>query len=345
MKIVHANLAKDFRGGERQTQLLIQGIAEMGNVKQVLACRPDSPLREKLRGTPGLDFLSAAHMLSGHIRSAPGDLIHAHEAKAAHWAFLQHLLHGKPYIITRRVPNPLKNSFYTRTVYKKASRVVAISSPILDYLRAYSPFLHPEIIPSAWTEWHTDPEGVKPLRDFYEGCFIIGHVGALMDRHKGQRHLLQAARRLRHKYPQMRFLFLGSGPDETMLRQMAEDLDNVEFLGFRSDVDRYLSIMDLFVFPSNYEGMGSTLLDAMGFGVPVIASRVGGITDIVEDGKTGCLVPPADPDAIAEAIERLYHAPEFRRRLAANASQQLTRYSPSKMTESYLDLYLKILQQ
>lgn len=345
MKIVHANLAKDFRGGERQTQLLIQGIAARGNVRQALACRPDSPLREKLTDTPGLEFLSAAHMLSSHIRSTGGDLIHAHEAKAAHWAFLQHMLHGTPYIITRRVPNPLKNSFYTRTVYEKASSVVAISSPIRDYLSTYSHSLRPEIIPSAWTEWHTDPDRVKSLRDFYEGCFIIGHVGALMDRHKGQRHLLQAARKLREKYPQMRFLFVGSGPDETMLRQMAEDLDNVEFLGFRNDVDRYLSIMDLFVFPSNYEGMGSTLLDAMGFGVPVIASRVGGIMDIVEDGKTGCLIPPGDPDSIAETIEYLYQAPQFRRQLAANASQQLNRFSPSKMTESYLDLYLKILQQ
>lgn len=343
MKILHANLARGFRGGERQTQLLIEGIAAEGGADQALACRADSPLRKELNVLPGMNFLPVSHMFGSHRHSVGADLIHAHDAKAAHWAFIQYLLHRTPYIITRRVPNPLKNSFYTRAVYKKAARVVAISSAIQNYLQNYVASVQVERIPDAWADWGRSPEAVDDLRRRYAGCFVIGHVGALMDRHKGQRYLIEAARYLRASYPQMRFLFLGSGPDEKMFREMGQGLENVKFLGFRKDLDRYLAIMDLFVFPSNYEGLGSTLLDAMAFDVPVIASNVGGIPDIVQDGKTGCLVPPKDTKAIIQAIESLYHAPQERRRLAANARAQLDYYSPSQMAGRYMDLYQKVL--
>jgi len=343
MKILHANLARGFRGGERQTQLLIEGLAAEGGLEQALVCRPDSPLQKALGKTAGLKFIPAAHMFAGHRHAAGADLIHAHDAKAAHWAFIQYLLRRTPYIITRRVPNPLKNSFYTRLVYKNAARVVAISSAIQNYLKDYLPAVKVERIPSAWADWSGGSEDVDDLRAHYSGCFVIGHVGALMDRHKGQRYLIETARHFQGRYPQMRFLFLGAGPDEKMLREMAGNLDNVEFLGFREDVDRYLAIMDLFVFPSNYEGMGSTLLDAMAFNVPVIAARVGGIPDIVTDGKTGLLIPPKDSKAIIQAIESLYHDPGYRRRLADNALVQLSNYSPSKMARRYLDLYKTVL--
>ena len=343
MKILHANLARGFRGGERQTQLLIEGLADQGAVEQILACRPDSPLRKELNDIPGMNFLPVSQMFDSHRHPIGADLIHAHDAKAAHWAFIQYLLHRTPYIITRRVPNPLKNSFYTRAVYKKAARLVAISSAIQNYLQEYVPEVKVDRIPSAWADWRENAEDVDDLRKTYSGCFVIGHVGALMDRHKGQRYLIEAARYIWTQYPQMRFLFLGDGPDEKMLRQMGKGIDNVEFLGFRRDVNRYLAVMDLFVFPSNYEGMGSTLLDAMAFDIPVIATRVGGIPDIVEDGQTGLLIPPKDAKAIVQAIEALYQDPDYRRRLAANARSQLDNYSPPKMTRRYMDLYQEVI--
>jgi glycosyltransferase involved in cell wall biosynthesis len=183
------------------------------------------------------------------------------------------------------------------------------------------------------------------LRRSYASYFIIGHVGALSDRHKGQRHLIEAARRLEVNYPQMRFLFLGSGPDRKMLEGMAEGLNNVDFLGFQNDVGLYLSIMDLFVFPSNYEGLGSTLLDAIGCGVPIIASAVGGIPDIIQDGVNGVLIPPGNPQAITEAIVHLYHRPGLRRSLAHQAAARLDEFSPARMVHSYEHLYRSLNPQ
>lgn len=345
MRIVHVNLAKGFRGGERQTQLLIQGLAEAGAREQVLVCRKDSPLRKELWDTPGLAFRSARHMFGGHKKIPDAGLVHAHEGKAAHWAFMHFLIHRTPYIITRRVPNPLKSSLYTQMVYKKAARLVAISSSIQDYLGSYVPSQTIDRIPSAWTKWTPQPPKIAKLQCEYGQYFVIGHVGALMDRHKGQRHLIEAARYFQDRYPQMRFLFLGSGPDRELLSQMAADCSNVEFLGFQKDVGAYLALMDLFVFPSNYEGLGSTLLDAMGFEVPVIASAVGGIVDIVQHEKTGLLISPGSPQSIIEAIEKLYQYPEKRKQLATKAKAQLAVYAPEEMVKRYQDLYQSLGRQ
>lgn len=339
MKIVHVNLAKGFRGGERQTQLLIQGLASDGLKEQILVCRSDSPLQNELRNTPGLIFQPANHIFAGHRHIMSPSLIHAHDGKAAHWAFIHYLLHRIPYIITRRVPNPLKNILSTKVVYRKAAGLIAISSAIQDYLHSYVPGRKVRVIPSAWTNWAVDSDRVLALRQEYARSFVIGHVGALMDRHKGQRHLIEAARYFYDRYPQIRFIFLGSGPDRDMLGHMAGKCNNVEFLGFQKNVGSYLAIMDLFVFPSNYEGLGSTILDAMGFEVPVIASAVGGIPDIITHGKNGYLISPGDPQAIIQAIEHLYHNPDLRQRLASEAKSQLAAYSPAEMTKRYRELY------
>jgi glycosyltransferase involved in cell wall biosynthesis len=103
--------------------------------------------------------------------------------------------------------------------------------------------------------------------------------------------------------------------------------------------------MDLFVFPSNYEGLGSTLLDAMGFEVPIIASAVGGIPDIITHGKNGYLVSPGDTQAIIQAIEHLYHNPELRQRLASGSKSQLSAYSPEKMVKRYRELYRSVVPE
>jgi len=103
-------------------------------------------------------------------------------------------------------------------------------------------------------------------------------------------------------------MIVGTGPIETELRSRATDLgisDKVIFTGARRDVPRLLKAMDVFVLPSVHEGFGFALLEAMISSLPVVASQVGGIPEVVENGRTGLLVPPADPHALAEAIVRL----------------------------------------
>lgn len=343
MHIIHANLARGFRGGERQTVLLIQALAGKEAVtSQTLVCRPESPLREALAATPGVRFVSAPHQLAGHRRAGRATLVHAHDAKAVHWAWLHRWLYKTPYLITRRVDTPVKRKRSNLAFYRNAYRCVALSRVIAADIQPLSP--HPVVqIPSAYTPLAPDPEVAQAFRARYPGCFLVGHAGALVDRHKGQRVLLDAARRLQHTQPDMRFVFFGRGEDEATLKQESAGLDNVVWAGFKADIGSYLPALDVFAFPSRNEGLGSVLLDAMHAGVPAVASKVGGIPDIVRDDETGLLFPPGDDEALADRLARL-RDPALRQTLAKQASRRLANYSPDAMANAYLALYAPLAQ-
>jgi len=133
---------------------------------------------------------------------------------------------------------------------------------------------------------------------------IVGTVGRLVPI-KGLEWLLKAAPQVLAQFPQACFVIIGDGPLLGELRQLTSKLGiglQVVFLGAREDVLECLAALDLFALPSLNEGMGRVLLEAMAVGCPVVATRVGGIPDIVADGTTGLLVPPRDDRALAEAI-------------------------------------------
>jgi len=133
---------------------------------------------------------------------------------------------------------------------------------------------------------------------------IVGTVGRLVPI-KGLEWLLKAAPRVLAEFPQACFVIIGEGPLLGELKELTTELGispHVVFLGTRHDVPECLAALDLFVLPSLNEGMGRALVEAMAVGCPVVATRVGGIPDVVADGTTGLLVPPRDDRALAEAI-------------------------------------------
>lgn len=344
LHIRHVNLARGFRGGERQTLLLIEALArrsdEQGGVEQSLVCRRDSPMRERLEGID-ITLVDADHAFAGHTQRPRASLTHAHEAKAVHWAWLERRLRGTPYLLTRRVPQPVKDKPFNRLTYRGASAAVAISSVIEAHLRErnWCPVTR---IPSVLSAQPSDPDRVAALRERFAGRRVIGHIGALVDRHKGQRILLEAARRLRTTHPEACFLMLGEGEDEAALKAESANLDNVIWEGFQSNVGDYLEIMTLFAFPSRNEGLGSTLLDAMDHDVPIVASDVDGIPDLIENDISGLLVPPDDPIALAKALQALLDDPSRRRTLAEAARRRLAQFTPDAMAKAYLELYRQI---
>ncbi len=343
MHITHVNLARGFSGGERQTVLLIKYLSRQ-EMPQALVCRKDSPLRDHLAPVPGLRFITADHMFGGHWKGRlKTDLYHAHDAKAAHWAFMEARFNRKPYIITRRVPNPLKRFNITPLVYKSAHTVVAISEKIRQILQQYNQRLNMTLIPSASSALPCRREQVAQLKKRLHGRFIVGHIGMLLNKQKGQKYLIEAARLLKDRYPEMHFLLLGKGEDEVVFKTQAAGLDNIEFTGFVEYPGDYLAVMDLFVFPSLYEGLGSSLLDAMSYGLPIIATRVGGIPDIIKDDANGMLIPPADSAALAEAIARLYEHPGIRNRYAEAGRKTVKEFGAETMGKRYLELYQQVL--
>ncbi|MCG7599612.1 glycosyltransferase family 4 protein [Halomonas sp. McH1-25] len=340
LHVRHVNLAKGFRGGERQTVLLIRALAAHG-IGQSLVCRHDSPLPEALADVD-VAILHADHQLAGHFRGARADLVHAHEAKAVHWAYLHRRLRGTPYLLTRRVPQPVRNKPFNRLTYRSAACAVAISRIIEQHLDAlaWCPIAR---IPSALSHLPSDSQQVEALRQRFAGRRVVGHIGALVDRHKGQRLLIDAARQLRESHPELLFVCLGQGEDEAALKQESADLDNLVWEGFRSNVGDYLEAMALFAFPSRNEGLGSILLDVMDHDVPIVAADVDGIPDIVVDDRSGVLVPANDAGALARAIVDLLDDPERCLRLTTGARQRLEGFTPAAMAERYLSLYRRLL--
>jgi len=155
--------------------------------------------------------------------------------------------------------------------------------------------------------------------------------------------LLRAFAQVSHNRPRLRLTLVGDGPERVGLERLAERLcvsSSVDFVGFRDDVADLLAQQDMFVLSSQHEGISIAILEAMRAGLPVVATRVGGVPDTVVDGVTGVLVPPDDPTRLAATIDRLLECPSGLRAIgAAGRAVQQRHFSLARMREQYLELY------
>ena len=169
---------------------------------------------------------------------------------------------------------------------------------------------------------------------------LVGVVGRL-DPIKDHSTLFWAFETVRTVLPEAQLLVVGDGPERKRLENQAGD--GVIFLGNRSDVPEILRALDLFVLPSLNEGISNTILEAMATGTPVVATRVGGNPEIVEDERTGILVKPGDSQSMAEAIVRYLQYPDLRTRHGEAARQTvINRFSIEAMVRSYEAVYRRL---
>lgn len=340
-KICHINLAKGFRGGERQTLLLIKELG--GRVDQTVVIRKGAGLSKELRKIRKIEVIEIKKPFLMNIKQLKhASLIHAHEAKGAHLAFFARCFYGTSYVITRRVAKPPKNRVFFKKIHRSADRVVAISSQIAAALKTIDPRIPCQVIPSSFSSLPSDFEEVERLRHKYRGKYLVGHVGALVNKDKGQTHIINVAKELFDRYPNIHFLFLGDGKDKERFMIQAEGCPNIEFAGFKTNIGDYYAIFDLFIFPSLDEGLGSSILDAFFFSLPVIASDVGGIPDLVSNRKTGILIPPGDEQALRDNIVRLYSDTCYAKRLGQNGKDALKPFDIRHTACQYLGLYRDI---
>ncbi|MBP1993584.1 1,4-alpha-glucan branching protein domain-containing protein [Paenibacillus eucommiae] len=176
---------------------------------------------------------------------------------------------------------------------------------------------------------------------------IVCFLGRLVHE-KGVHILLEAMHHIIHKLPDIKLLIAGSGPSLEWLQELAAPLrEHVQFVGFLDEADKYslLQLADVCVFPSLYEPFGIVALEAMATGTPVIASDVGGLSEIIEHGVDGCKVPPDDAAALASQVLQLLLDPEFARTLATAASYKArTEFNGAQLAEAMIQTYFSILQ-
>jgi len=171
---------------------------------------------------------------------------------------------------------------------------------------------------------------------------IIGTVGRLVDR-KGHHDLLKAWPQIVHASPDATLLIVGDGPERQRLQARADRQgisDSVVFTGTRDDIPDILALIDIFAFPSHYEGMPGALLEAMAAGLPIVTTPVDGNSELVQDGDCGRHVPPHDPDALADAIVGLLNDPAEADRLGTAAAQRaMSAFSINAMVDEFETLY------
>jgi glycosyltransferase involved in cell wall biosynthesis len=340
MRVTHVNFARGFRGGERQTLNLIEGLAELG-ISQTLICRDGSELKRRVTAL-GLKAIEVAHPLLGHLTPPPSDIIHVHEARGAYWAVIEHAFRKTHYIITRRIPNPISASRITRSVYRHAARLLGVSQDVSQRLSSQTGRPVHTIL-SSTTAHSAHFDQVREIRQTLGGGPIIGHVGALHDHHKGQSVLIEAFHALLADYPQARLLLVGEGPDRDHFESLAKGDKRIYFTGFQQEVGSWIAAMDVFAFPSREEGLGSSVLDAMALGVPVVSSAVGGLPELLGHDERGLVVPDHDPANWSRSIRRMLTDDAMRKRQVDIARQFAGENGVAAMTKSYLALYGDIL--
>jgi colanic acid/amylovoran biosynthesis glycosyltransferase len=177
---------------------------------------------------------------------------------------------------------------------------------------------------------------------------VIGTAGRLVEL-KGIEYLVRAAAALRSEFPALRVEIAGSGPQREKLEEAVVRVglkEQVRFLGWIDNISSVLPRWDVFVMPSLEEGFPIAALDAMAAGLPVVATSVGGVPELLEDGKSGWLVPSRDVEALASRLHLLIGNPELRRSMGtAGYARVRDHFSAKQMTESFARLYDELLDE
>jgi glycosyltransferase involved in cell wall biosynthesis len=259
---------------------------------------------------PSLACFRSIAMLRRVIRGCGACLVHANGSRAMFYAGLAGRLLRTPVIWHIRILEPDRPLDWL--LVRLATRSIAISEAVRRRLAPWPAALERCVVvpngldldgfvPSA------PPAAVRSGLSLGPGDRAIGTVGRLVP-FKGHRHLLDAFARLRHRYPELHVLVVGDGPERGPLEEQASRLGvakAVRFTGHREDVADLLTVMEVFVLPSLAEHFGRVILEAMAVERPVVATSAGGVPEIVVDNVTGLLVPPADPEALANATATL----------------------------------------
>jgi len=361
---LHVDTARTWRGGQNQVLLTVNGLHARGH-RVVLVAHPDGELGN--RAADGLELipiaprtemdLAAAWKFARLVKKLAPDVIHAHDGHGVALAALALALgaasaggRAPALLAARRVDIHLRGHALARWKHRQVDCFIAASEAIRHMLVA-------DGVPQERTV--TVYEGIDvdrvraappvPVHDAFglpPHMPVVGNVAALVP-HKGQRYLIDAAHRVVQQMPDARFVILGEGKLRTQLEHhvRARQLEQHVLLpGFRTDVLGCLKGFDLFVMSSVSEGLGTSLLDAMACARPIVATRAGGIPEIVEDNVNGVLVPPRDADALADAIVQQLRDATRRRQLGeAGLARVRERFTVERMVEQTAEVYAQVV--
>jgi len=348
-----------------QTFALSTGLAARGH-RVTLVTSPGSILETRAREA-GLDVVPAdlrselnplvIARLVGLILERSVDVVHAHRAHAHSLGLITAAITRRPFLISRRVAHRPKDNFGSRIKYtsRTVARIIAISRAVRDVLVDYG--VDPARVEVVYSG--TDParyrpglDGSRVRREFGvpDGAPLVGKVANFYPGWKGHDVFLAAARRILEVRRDARFLLVGKSTDSDAMRSAVAEAgltDRVILAGYRSDIPEILAAIDVLAnSPRAREGLCVAILEALASGRPVVATRVGGIPEVVRDGETGLLVPPEDPAALASAVLRLVSDRDLAARLGAGGARLVReQFTFETMVEGNERVYREVLAE
>jgi glycosyltransferase involved in cell wall biosynthesis len=359
VKILHVETGRHLYGGPQQVIYLISALSERGH-DSTLVCPPDSGIDsaarmagirvENLFCAGDLD-LPFAYRLAQYIQATKPDLVHCHSRRGADvLGGLAARFADVPAIVSRRVDNT-EMRLMAALRYRPFKKIIAISVAIAEVLRACDVDADRiEVIRSAVdTERFAAAPDCAVFREEFsvaDDDFVIAAAGQLIPR-KGHRYLLQAVADLKRTYTNIRLIIFGEGYLNNQLRAQAASLglaDTVQFAGFRDDLDDFIGCFDVFAHPALAEGLGVATLKAAAAGIPVVGFDAGGLSEAVDDGETGLLVPAEDVLQLQNALRRLLTDKDLRTRLGAAGQVRMQKeFSIATMADKHIALYDAVL--
>ena len=349
MHIVQSCGSKSWGGLEMQTLKIALGLRDRGE-EVTLFCVKDSTLqREAVKqdlkfeslfdGERG--FARSISAMKSYLSNHPVELIHTHLSHDL-WTIVPSVqLSGSriSIFLTKRMASDVKKKdVFHRYLYSHVDRIYAISNYIRRSVLRTCPVQEDKVV----LQWnalslesyhpeHYDRNEIRESLSLNSDVCVVGMVGRFTPG-KGHSEFLRAAKILKNAFKQkIAFLVVGgsSHGEEAYYRNIREfaakilEKEGMIFTGFQEDIPRMMKAMDILAFPSHAESFGNILLEAMAMELPIVASSSGGVPDIVLPEETGLLVPPHDPEALADAISRLVKDKDLRKRLAAKGRQRV----------------------
>jgi glycosyltransferase involved in cell wall biosynthesis len=361
---LHIDTAQTWRGGQNQVLLTVNGLRSLGQ-RAALVAHPDGELRRRV--DEGLELipiasrtemdLTAAWRLARVVKRLKPDVIHAHDPHGVAMASLALSLgsgsspgRSPALVVARRVDFHLKGNSFSRWKHRQVDCFIAASNAIRAMLAADG--VPESKIVTVHEGIDVDHVLAAPPVNVHQTFFlphhapVVGNVGALVP-HKGQRHLIEAAHLVVQQLPDVRFVILGEGELREHLERLVREHHlekHVLLPGFRVDVLGCIKGFDLFVMSSVTEGLGTSLLDAMACSKAIVATKAGGIPEVVDDGVTGILVEPRDHHGLAAAIVKLIKDEPGRQRMAAAAFERVSaRFTVERMVAETAKVYARVV--
>jgi glycosyltransferase involved in cell wall biosynthesis len=347
VKILQVNTERTWRGGERQTYYNILGFLQKGHEVELL-CRKDFPLHHKAKQLdinihPVSNGLQAIAYLTKHARYV--DIVHAQTSAGQMYGVISSLFHRTPVVYTRRV-DFVPSGFFTQLKYNRTDKLVAISSAIKTILENFGQN-NINVIPDIAYPKELNRDRATKLVHFrgWHNKKIIATVAALVP-HKDPLTMVRAISYLSQMRDDFMFLHFGEGELQHEVEKEIAQL-NVgrwyHLMGHVDDVEDFFSIFDVFVMSSQEEGLGSSVLDAFQYKVPVVSTNAGGLNEVIEGN--GLLCEVKDSKALALSINEILNDADLKTAITENAYETVkSKYSIETITAQYEEIFNSLLK-